>query len=426
MPKRLKVEPRARQIEERKEPAPKRQRADQKVEPMLVTSKEELAARQRRLERFGSAAPGPSSKPQEKADAPVQAKIECDDWGDWTQDGKHKAAPVEAKPVEAKPVEGDSSDVAQKPPKQPKSSEPQPQPPARARDARPEPVLKQAFEVICAKWNQYRDWSYVGQTLRSIRQDLTVQMIRSIFTVQVYEFCARTALEMNDFTQFEECSAKLEELHSDVEIGASTNMVEFLASRLLYLTLQGDTLQSNIFLRKHSLVFGKAARGKRPFAYLAMRLTTHVKQGNLTAVLQLVDAASKDEVASLAPLLKPLVETVRLRQLIALCRACRPSVSRGTLNQLLHCTGEANGGLGVASLADLPLVDHPSDAILVDSELTATAADRRLAAVRQRFGEARTEMFRGSMRQPRSGDRGSGADAGSDAQPLFRTPPPAG
>ena len=61
---------------------------------------------------------------------------------------------------------------------------------------RPLAVLERAFSFVMNKYRLNKDWSYIGDQLRSIRQDLMVQSIRNDLTVLVYEENARIALEM--------------------------------------------------------------------------------------------------------------------------------------------------------------------------------------------------------------------------------------
>lgn len=49
------------------------------------------------------------------------------------------------------------------------------------------------------KYRTSKEWSYISDQLKSIRQDLMVQSIRNDFTVLVYEENARLALEMVRF-----------------------------------------------------------------------------------------------------------------------------------------------------------------------------------------------------------------------------------
>ena len=61
---------------------------------------------------------------------------------------------------------------------------------------RPLSVLERAFSFVMNKYRLNKDWPYISDQLRSIRQDLMVQLIRNDFTVLVYEENARIALEM--------------------------------------------------------------------------------------------------------------------------------------------------------------------------------------------------------------------------------------
>lgn len=60
---------------------------------------------------------------------------------------------------------------------------------------RPERVLRKAIEMIRKKWTDKKDYAYVCEQLKSVRQDLGVQHIRNSLTLDTYELHARIALE---------------------------------------------------------------------------------------------------------------------------------------------------------------------------------------------------------------------------------------
>ncbi|KAJ1498065.1 hypothetical protein HMI56_005215, partial [Coelomomyces lativittatus] len=63
-------------------------------------------------------------------------------------------------------------------------------------NVRPLPVLHQAFDHLKGKWINDRNYTFMCDQLKSLRQDLMVQRIQTDFTVEVYETHARIALEM--------------------------------------------------------------------------------------------------------------------------------------------------------------------------------------------------------------------------------------
>ncbi|VDO40662.1 unnamed protein product [Brugia timori] len=111
---------------------------------------------------------------------------------------------------------------------------------------RPLKILEKALKLVQQKYATNRDYTYANDQLRSIRQDLMIQCIRTDFTVNVYETNARIALEQGDREEFNQCQSQLKLLYK--ELPDSPNCHEFTSYRLLYYISVANTIDQTTLL----------------------------------------------------------------------------------------------------------------------------------------------------------------------------------
>ncbi|KAF8416156.1 SAC3/GANP/Nin1/mts3/eIF-3 p25 family-domain-containing protein [Tirmania nivea] len=98
---------------------------------------------------------------------------------------------------------------------------------------RPLHVLEKTLDLLKKKWRTENNYSYICDQFKSLRQDLTVQHIKSEFTITVYEIHGRIALEKGDLGEYNQCQSQLQKLYQ--EIPRAGHPTEFKAYRILYL-----------------------------------------------------------------------------------------------------------------------------------------------------------------------------------------------
>lgn len=114
------------------------------------------------------------------------------------------------------------------------TSEPDPE------KVRPLEVLRKALDWIVGKFRSGScSYQYFCDQMKSIRQDLKVQMIENDFTVTVYKTHARAALENGDIGEYNQCQSSLKPLFDKDNIDKS-DLPEFISYRIYYHMMTSD------------------------------------------------------------------------------------------------------------------------------------------------------------------------------------------
>lgn len=295
--------------------------------------------------------------------------------------------------VSDKPLEGKNSDVER--PFMRFDGSP------RAEDVRPLPVLREAFSRAKERWESSRDWSYVGEMLRSIRQDLTIQMVQDAFVVEVHEYWAQVALEFGDFKQFDQAAAQLEVYYVDPTLESGAGKVqEVLAWRLLYFTLEGEGLATTEFLRRF---WGRLDNS--PVVKFARRLRRVMSQRCFSQAIKLLSTNPEDVPALPQSLRNELLRRARLLQLMGLCKALKDRLTKETLESF----GLAQDDEDKATT--LPIV-YMKDECQIDAQATHEQAAKELeptalrsatpgqVRIKRRLGRQHEDHLNGFMRAP--------------------------
>ncbi|KAG2201116.1 hypothetical protein INT46_004821 [Mucor plumbeus] len=182
---------------------------------------------------------------------------------------------------------------------------------------RPINILKKAFKMLRTKWREEGNYSYICEQFKSMRQDLTVQRIRTEFTVRVYETHARIALEKGDIGEYNQCQTQLKYLYEQNIPGCEN---EFLAYRILYMLFSQNQSDINAMLEEMCDV---GLQNHAECVQHALMVRSALAKGNYHNFFRLYETAPNMG----GYLLDQFVGRKRIDALIVICKAYKTGIS---------------------------------------------------------------------------------------------------
>ncbi|CAG8628334.1 3226_t:CDS:2, partial [Racocetra persica] len=200
---------------------------------------------------------------------------------------------------------------------------------------RPLRILKQTLEFLKAKWVEDQNYTYICDQFKSLRQDLTVQHIKTEFTVK------------SDLGEYNQCQTQLKELY---RLNIPGSVMEFMAYRLLY------------FLY---------TRNRSDINALIAELTDEMK--NDEAIKHALEAPNMG-----AYLMDHFIERERIAALQTLCKAFRPTLEMEFIRTELAFND-------MEECYQFLSEHNSSDYILADNTLDTKSAQKSIEASSKKF-----------------------------------------